>query len=75
MVPKGYTTLWHAELDDGTVIASRGADTLFNPASVVKVATSLWALEKLGPDFTFSTRFALVGTLKEKGVFGEQKEK
>lgn len=69
VVPKGYTALWHAELGDGTILALRGADTAFNPASVVKIATSLWALEELGPGFIFSTRFALVGTLKEKGVF------
>ena len=32
-----------------------------NPASVIKVATTLWALERLGPEHRFTTRFAVRG--------------
>jgi D-alanyl-D-alanine carboxypeptidase/D-alanyl-D-alanine-endopeptidase (penicillin-binding protein 4) len=40
---------------DGEVLAEHNADRPFNPASVVKVATSLVAISKLGPDFRFRT--------------------
>jgi len=53
--------LFHAETLDGRVLASRGADEVFNPASVVKVATSLWALERLGPDHRYRTVIGVDG--------------
>ncbi len=56
--------LYHAELEDGTVVASRGADTLVNPASVVKVGTSLWALERLGADHRYVTTVGFRGSWK-----------
>ncbi|HSO75583.1 MAG TPA: D-alanyl-D-alanine carboxypeptidase [Blastocatellia bacterium] len=39
----------------GEVLAEHNADRLFNPASVTKVATSLTAISRLGPDFRFRT--------------------
>ncbi len=48
--------VWHAEDLAGCEVASHEAEQLINPASVVKIATSLWALERLGPDFRFETR-------------------
>jgi D-alanyl-D-alanine carboxypeptidase/D-alanyl-D-alanine-endopeptidase (penicillin-binding protein 4) len=59
--------LFHAETIDGTVIASRRPDVFFNPASVVKVGTSLWALEILGFDHRYPTIF---GTVSRVGVDG-----
>ncbi len=53
--------LYHAETLDGRVIQSQGADTPFNPASLVKVGTSLWALESLGPDHRYRTVFGVDG--------------
>ncbi len=53
--------VWHAEDTEGGVISSRHGDRPLNPASLVKLATSLWALERLGPDYRFSTRFVSVG--------------
>ena len=41
----------------GEKLLSYNVDGLFNPASVVKLATSEVALERLGPDFRFSTAF------------------
>ncbi len=43
-------------LDGRTLVASHNADTLFNPASVTKLATSCFALWALGPEFQFRTR-------------------
>ncbi len=52
--------VWHVEADDGKVLGSKESDRPVNPASVVKIATSLRALEKLGPDHRFTTRFGIV---------------
>ncbi|MCP4895916.1 MAG: hypothetical protein GY906_02990, partial [bacterium] len=61
--------LYHAEKLDGTILLSRGADTQFNPASVVKVATTGWALERLGPEHRFRTVVGYRGVLeKSTGV-------
>jgi D-alanyl-D-alanine carboxypeptidase/D-alanyl-D-alanine-endopeptidase (penicillin-binding protein 4) len=53
--------IFHVETASGEVLASQEADVPFNPASVIKVATSLWALELLGPDSRFSTTFGYTG--------------
>jgi serine-type D-Ala-D-Ala carboxypeptidase/endopeptidase (penicillin-binding protein 4) len=47
----------------GEVLAEHNADRPFNPASVVKVATSLAAISKLGPDFRFRTTLYTDGAL------------
>ncbi len=36
--------------------ASHNVDEIFNPASLIKLATSLVALRRLGPDFRFQIR-------------------
>jgi D-alanyl-D-alanine carboxypeptidase/D-alanyl-D-alanine-endopeptidase (penicillin-binding protein 4) len=55
--------VWHIETMDGRVLDSRDADLPINPASVTKVATTWWALERLGPDHRFTTRFCARGTV------------
>jgi serine-type D-Ala-D-Ala carboxypeptidase/endopeptidase (penicillin-binding protein 4) len=42
-------------LDGSKVLAEFNADVTFNPASVMKLATSLVALAHLGPDYRFQT--------------------
>jgi D-alanyl-D-alanine carboxypeptidase/D-alanyl-D-alanine-endopeptidase (penicillin-binding protein 4) len=60
--PGAYPGLvWYAELPDDRETAAVRPDTAINPASLVKLATSLWALEELGPEHRFDTRFALAG--------------
>ncbi|MFH1215221.1 MAG: D-alanyl-D-alanine carboxypeptidase [Pseudomonadota bacterium] len=46
---------------DNEPIAAANADTLFVPASILKIVTSLGALHILGPDFRFHTEFYLSG--------------
>lgn len=54
--------LFYAEAgNERRVVASQGADQPFNPASVLKVATSLLALKTLGPDHRFVTDFSCMG--------------
>jgi len=61
--------VWHVETRDGRVLDTSGAEIAVNPASVVKVATTLWALEHLGPDHRFQTRFTGRGPFDpESGV-------
>lgn len=48
-------------VDAGGVVRSERADTPVNPASVVKVATTLWALDRLGPNHRYETSVGLVG--------------
>ena len=55
--------VWHVETLDGKVLESKEADRAINPASVVKVATTWWALERLGPAHRFVTRFEATGPL------------
>ncbi len=52
--------IWHAETQ-GRPDDSSEPDRSFNPASVAKLATTLWALERLGPASRFETRFASSG--------------
>jgi D-alanyl-D-alanine carboxypeptidase/D-alanyl-D-alanine-endopeptidase (penicillin-binding protein 4) len=61
--------VWHVESLEGRVVDSRKADDPINPASIVKLATTLWALEMLGPDQRFDTTFSTRGALDpETGV-------
>jgi D-alanyl-D-alanine carboxypeptidase/D-alanyl-D-alanine-endopeptidase (penicillin-binding protein 4) len=55
--------VWYAEGADGATLAAERADQAVNPASVVKLATTLAALERLGPEHRFTTRVVLRGTL------------
>jgi len=44
-------------LDDGTVVFSKDADALMNPASNVKLVTAAASLARLGPEYRFDTEF------------------
>jgi D-alanyl-D-alanine carboxypeptidase/D-alanyl-D-alanine-endopeptidase (penicillin-binding protein 4) len=52
--------------DGRQVFASHNADTGFNPASLVKLTTTLYALRQLGPDFRFTTHVHADGTIDPK---------
>lgn len=62
-IAESVPLVWHVESEDGVALDARDADSPINPASLTKVATSLWALERLGPDHRFGTRFASSATL------------
>jgi serine-type D-Ala-D-Ala carboxypeptidase/endopeptidase (penicillin-binding protein 4) len=47
------------------------ADTALNPASVIKLATSLAAMEVLGPAYTWTTRLYLGGPVEEGVLTGD----
>lgn len=52
-------------LDDGSVLFSKNADDLLNPASNVKLVTSAAALIKLGSDHRFETEFSTDDQVKD----------
>ena len=52
---------------DGPARLRHRADASINPASVMKLVTTYAAMDLLGPDFTWSTRFATDGVL-DKGT-------
>ena len=53
-------------VDGSTVYADHQSDVAFNPASVIKLATSFTALQKFGPDYQFETAFYSVGDIDKK---------
>jgi D-alanyl-D-alanine carboxypeptidase/D-alanyl-D-alanine-endopeptidase (penicillin-binding protein 4) len=63
----GIDLVWHWEGAGSS--GGHQEDVAINPASVVKLATTLWALETLGPDHRFRTTVAIRGTIdSETGV-------
>jgi D-alanyl-D-alanine carboxypeptidase/D-alanyl-D-alanine-endopeptidase (penicillin-binding protein 4) len=51
------------------VFASHNADEVFNPASLIKLSTTLVALKKLGADYRFQTRVMVDGAIDKSGNF------
>ncbi|MGE3181074.1 MAG: D-alanyl-D-alanine carboxypeptidase/D-alanyl-D-alanine-endopeptidase [Phycisphaerae bacterium] len=60
-LPSGTTCGLLVETIDGRTIFSNDADVPLKPASVMKLFTTGAALHRLGPDFTYETRFYLHG--------------
>ncbi|HSQ24452.1 MAG TPA: D-alanyl-D-alanine carboxypeptidase [Pyrinomonadaceae bacterium] len=52
-----------AETVEGSTIAAQSADDRFNPASAVKLATALVALQAFGPEHQFMTGLWSTGTI------------
>jgi D-alanyl-D-alanine carboxypeptidase/D-alanyl-D-alanine-endopeptidase (penicillin-binding protein 4) len=52
-----------AETAEGSTIAEQSADDKFNPASAVKLATALVALQSFGPEHRFMTGLWSTGTI------------
>jgi D-alanyl-D-alanine carboxypeptidase/D-alanyl-D-alanine-endopeptidase (penicillin-binding protein 4) len=50
-------------LEHGQLLSQHNADVTFNPASVMKLATSLVALAKLGPDYRYRTNLLADGVI------------
>jgi D-alanyl-D-alanine carboxypeptidase/D-alanyl-D-alanine-endopeptidase (penicillin-binding protein 4) len=53
-------------LDGRSVFAELNSTIGFNPASVIKVATSFAALSKFGPEYHFETNFYIDGDINKK---------
>lgn len=55
-------------VDGRTTFAEHNSDATYNPASLVKLSTSLVALRRLGKDFRFETKFYVEGEADKSGV-------
>jgi D-alanyl-D-alanine carboxypeptidase/D-alanyl-D-alanine-endopeptidase (penicillin-binding protein 4) len=53
-------------VDGSTIYADHQSNIAFNPASVIKLATSFTALQKFGPDYRFETAFYAAGDIDKK---------
>ncbi len=58
-------------LDRQQVIYARNSDTLFTPASNMKMFTSAMALKKVGPDYRFHTRLYTNGRIQGTVLKGD----
>lgn len=56
---------------DGRVIFRRNTDAVLSPASTIKLATALAAIDVLGADTTLSTRFVATGPIKNGVLDGD----
>ena len=61
----GIDLVWFWSDAEGEEGAHQGEEPI-NPASVVKLATTLWAFEQLGPDYRYLTEIAIDGEIDEE---------
>ncbi|MEO6972086.1 MAG: D-alanyl-D-alanine carboxypeptidase, partial [Rhodoferax sp.] len=69
-VPPSAVSLLVLPLDGAPARLSHRAQVPMSPASVMKLVTTDAALDLLGPDFTWKTRFYIDGTLDNGVVNG-----
>jgi D-alanyl-D-alanine carboxypeptidase/D-alanyl-D-alanine-endopeptidase (penicillin-binding protein 4) len=62
----GRVSIAVAEVASGRILAAAGEDQALNPASNTKLLTTVVALDKLGPDYRFTT--GLYGEIREGSV-------
>lgn len=59
------------EAGNGPTILDINSTTPFNPASTMKVLTTLTALEQLGPDYSWNTQVYALGTVQDGTLTGD----
>jgi D-alanyl-D-alanine carboxypeptidase/D-alanyl-D-alanine-endopeptidase (penicillin-binding protein 4) len=64
----GRHALFVQSLDGRVTLAEHNPDVALNPASLVKLTTTLAALRKLGKDYRFETKFYIEGDVDKSGV-------
>lgn len=67
----GQTAFVVADARTGAVLESREAADALPPASVIKAATALYALDALGPQFRFRTRLVATGPVQNGRLQGD----
>jgi D-alanyl-D-alanine carboxypeptidase/D-alanyl-D-alanine-endopeptidase (penicillin-binding protein 4) len=64
-IPDSHVGIVVQDLDRPEPILLHGGDRSFNPASVIKLVTTLAALDRFGPAYSFQTRVLLDGALHD----------
>lgn len=59
------------DIETGEVLAAHRANTPFAPASVAKLPTAAFVLDRLGRDFRFETRIAMTGAVRNEVLEGD----
>lgn len=59
------------DADSGQILESHEPDATLPPASVAKTVTSLFALDRLGPQFRYRTRVVITGPIEAGMVQGD----
>ena len=62
--------LWVAPAEGGEAVFSHRAEAAVNPASTMKLVTTVAALEKLGPDFRWRTELLTDGSVADGHLHG-----
>ncbi|MDM5272179.1 D-alanyl-D-alanine carboxypeptidase/D-alanyl-D-alanine-endopeptidase [Sulfurovum sp. zt1-1] len=70
-LPKKDVSIYIKELGSNRVVASLNADTIRQPASVIKVLTAYGSLLKLGFDYRWPTEFYMGGNLRSGYLEGD----
>ncbi len=70
-LPPDNVGLWVQRMSDGEVLARLNTDRLYNPASTMKLATSLAALHALGPDYTWTTEIWVTRPVRDGVLRGD----
>lgn len=68
------TAFWGIVVRDaqtGRVVLSRNEDKRFLPASNLKILTTATALDALGPDYRYTTRLYLIGSVADSTLTGD----
>jgi serine-type D-Ala-D-Ala carboxypeptidase/endopeptidase (penicillin-binding protein 4) len=70
-LPSSAVSVVVIEADSGRLVFSQNPDTPRSPASTIKVVTTVAALDLLGPAYTWHTRAAIHGALKDGVLEGD----
>ena len=70
-IPASAVSLEVREMGDNTPLLSLNAQTPRNPASVIKLLTTLAALELLGPGYQWETTYLAAGTIEDGVLDGD----
>jgi D-alanyl-D-alanine carboxypeptidase/D-alanyl-D-alanine-endopeptidase (penicillin-binding protein 4) len=70
-IPDSHIGIVVQDLDSGVALLSHGERRSFNPASAMKLVTTLAALDRLGPAHTWKTRVGVSGVVKDGVLEGD----